>query len=194
MNGQCALPHSFLTDFCALNPRSLQSRIGSAHYFSRSHETSSQAVLLSLYLTSHVRIAVETIETSCVRFAHRTESVLKVGRVTQGQGAKLSLAFRVRVVVNLSLCARCLGQTPRQQAFHWLNTRSPTVLCHSGIDGVHASVTVGDVDAPTLSMQTSSTKVVIVDTISEVKIAELQAVGVPVSATQFSTSLSEKKR
>ena len=30
------------------------------------------------------------------------------------------------------------------------------------------------------------------DTISEVKMAELQAVGVPVSATQLSTSLSEK--
>ena len=35
-------------------------------------------------------------------------------------------------------------------------------------------------------------ELLIVDTISEVNMAELQAVGVPVSATQLSTSLSEK--
>ena len=45
------------------------------------------------------------------------------------------------------------------QVSTWLNTRSHKVLCHSGVNGVHASITVGDVDAPTLSVQTSSNKV-----------------------------------
>ena len=60
-----------------------------------------------------------------------------------------------------SLCARYLGRTPRQRAhvdpsFYWLlvdiNALCHKVLCYSGVDGVHASVTVGDVDAPMLSV------------------------------------------
>ena len=59
------------------------------------------------------------------------------------------------------------------QVSTWLNTRGHKVLCHSGVDGVHTSVTVNDVDALTLSVQTSSKKVGDLRAVDGIKFREL---------------------
>ena len=66
--------------------------------------------------------------------------------------------------LSYTVCSLSVGHLVNEhmliQVSTWLlvdiNTRSHKVLCHSAVDGVHASVTVGDVDAPTLSVQSSS--------------------------------------